>query len=44
MQDEKRLREALQFANACGAVTVTKRGAIPGLPTRDEVLEALRQN
>ncbi|CAO2821087.1 unnamed protein product [Amaranthus hypochondriacus] len=43
-KDEKRLREALQFANACGAVTVTKRGAIPGLPTRDEVLEALRQN
>ncbi|KMS98994.1 hypothetical protein BVRB_3g066020 [Beta vulgaris subsp. vulgaris] len=43
LKDEKRLREALHFANACGAVTVTKRGAIPGLPTRDEVLEILQQ-
>lgn len=37
-QDEKRLREALLFANACGAITVTERGAIPALPTRDAVL------
>lgn len=37
-QDEKRLREALFFANACGAITVTERGAIPALPTRDAVL------
>ncbi|KAK9665584.1 hypothetical protein RND81_14G121200 [Saponaria officinalis] len=43
-KDEKRLVEALRFANACGAVTVTKRGAIPGLPTRDEVLQILHQN
>lgn len=41
MQDEKRLREALFFANACGALTVTERGAIPALPTKDAVLRFL---
>ncbi|PON88069.1 Ribokinase [Trema orientale] len=40
-QDEKRLREALLFANACGALTVTERGAIPALPTKDAVLQFL---
>ncbi|KAK8928387.1 putative fructokinase-2 [Platanthera zijinensis] len=40
-EDEKRLREALRFANACGALTVTGRGAIPALPTRELVLNAL---
>ncbi|KAI6672271.1 hypothetical protein NL676_000177 [Syzygium grande] len=38
-KDEKRLREALYFANVCGAITVTKRGAIPALPTKEAVLE-----
>lgn len=41
LEDERRLREALRFANACGALTVTERGAIPALPTREEVLNAL---
>ncbi|KZV42258.1 fructokinase 3 [Dorcoceras hygrometricum] len=41
IQDENRLREALRFANACGALTVTERGAIPALPTRETVLDAL---
>ncbi|KAF9668290.1 hypothetical protein SADUNF_Sadunf15G0113500 [Salix dunnii] len=40
-EDEKLLREALLFANACGAVTVTERGAIPALPTKDAVLKLL---
>lgn len=40
-QDEKKLREALAFANACGAITVTERGAIPALPTREAVLDFL---
>ncbi|XP_042483896.1 probable fructokinase-7 [Macadamia integrifolia] len=40
-KDEKRLREALLFANACGALTVTERGAIPALPTREAVLRVL---
>lgn len=40
-QDEARLREALKFANICGALTVTERGAIPALPTRQQVADAL---
>ncbi|CAN6201986.1 unnamed protein product [Urochloa humidicola] len=40
LQDEDRLREALKFANVCGALTVTERGAIPALPTREQVLDA----
>lgn len=41
LQKEEGLREALKFANACGAITVTERGAIPALPTREAVLAAL---
>ncbi|XP_008807640.2 probable fructokinase-6, chloroplastic isoform X2 [Phoenix dactylifera] len=41
LQDEGRLKEALRFANACGALTVMERGAIPALPTRQAVLNAL---
>ncbi|KAF0901724.1 hypothetical protein E2562_006193, partial [Oryza meyeriana var. granulata] len=41
LQDEGRLREALKFANVCGALTVTERGAIPALPTREQVVDAL---
>ncbi|KAF6160324.1 hypothetical protein GIB67_019093 [Kingdonia uniflora] len=40
-KDEKRLKEALLFANVCGAITVTERGAIPALPTREAVLQVL---
>ncbi|PIN11326.1 Ribokinase [Handroanthus impetiginosus] len=43
LQDEKRLREALLFANACGALTVTKNGAIPALPTREEVEQIMKE-
>ncbi|KAI5569903.1 hypothetical protein BDE02_12G108700 [Populus trichocarpa] len=42
-EDEKLLREALLFANACGAVTVTERGAIPALPTKEAVLKLLEK-
>uniref|UniRef100_A0A0D6QYT5 fructokinase n=1 Tax=Araucaria cunninghamii TaxID=56994 RepID=A0A0D6QYT5_ARACU len=41
LKDEARMREALQFANVCGAITVTQRGAIPALPTKEAVLAAL---
>ncbi|GFY93694.1 pfkB-like carbohydrate kinase family protein [Actinidia rufa] len=41
VQEENRLRDALTFANACGALTVKERGAIPALPTREAVLNAL---
>ncbi|CAF1847153.1 probable fructokinase-4 [Brassica napus] len=37
LEDEARLREVLRFANACGAITTTKKGAIPALPTVSEV-------
>ncbi|KAK4280429.1 hypothetical protein QN277_012054 [Acacia crassicarpa] len=39
LQDEEKLRKALYFANVCGALTVTQRGAIPALPTKEEVLQ-----
>jgi len=29
----------LRFANAVGALTTTRRGAIPALPMREQVLE-----
>lgn len=40
-QDEAKLREALTFANACGAITTTERGAIPSLPDKETVLRLL---
>lgn len=40
-QDEKKLREALLFANGCGAITVTEKGAIPALPTKEAVVKFL---
>ncbi|KAK8519551.1 hypothetical protein V6N13_133450 [Hibiscus sabdariffa] len=38
LETESKLREVLKFANACGAITTTKRGAIPALPTEAEIL------
>ncbi|KAK2965859.1 hypothetical protein RJ640_027146 [Escallonia rubra] len=43
-KDEKKLQEALGFANGCGALTVTEKGAIPSLPTKEAVLRALEKN
>jgi fructokinase len=37
------LEKVLRFANAVGALTTTRRGAIPALPTQAQVLELLRQ-
>jgi len=37
------LREALRYANAVGALTSTKRGVIPALPTAEEVDEFLEK-
>nr|XP_043617066.1 probable fructokinase-5 [Erigeron canadensis] len=31
--DEAKLKQALAFSNACGAICTTKKGAIPALPT-----------
>jgi fructokinase len=41
LQKEEELRESLKFANACGALTVTERGAIQALPTKETVLNAI---
>ena len=40
LQDTGALEAVLRFANGCGALTTTGRGAIPALPTR-EAVEAL---
>ncbi|GMY32540.1 fructokinase-2 [Fagus crenata] len=42
LEDEQRLRGVLKFANACGAITTTKKGAIPALPTESEALALLK--
>ncbi|KAJ7980690.1 Fructokinase [Quillaja saponaria] len=44
LDDEPRLREVLKFANACGAITTTKKGAIPALPTETEALSLINRN
>ncbi|RDX87316.1 putative fructokinase-6, chloroplastic, partial [Mucuna pruriens] len=41
LQNEEVLRNSLKFANVCGALTVTERGAIPALPTKEAVLNAM---
>lgn len=42
LKDEKKLREVLMFANACGAITATGKGAIPAMPNEAEALEFLK--
>ncbi|CAI9268935.1 unnamed protein product [Lactuca saligna] len=37
LEDEGKLRELLRFSCACGAITTTKKGAIPALPSVSEV-------
>ncbi|KAG2713993.1 hypothetical protein I3760_03G005000 [Carya illinoinensis] len=39
--DEGKLREALTFANACGAICTTKKGAIPALPSTYQAHELI---
>ncbi|GFP95811.1 fructokinase-2 [Phtheirospermum japonicum] len=41
IHDEKRLKEVLKYACACGAITTTKKGAIPALPQHSDVLAIL---
>lgn len=42
LQYEPRLRAVLKFANACGAITTTKKGAIPALPTESDALSLIK--
>ncbi|PIN05504.1 Ribokinase [Handroanthus impetiginosus] len=39
IEEEQGLKEVLKYACACGAITTTKKGAIPALPTRPQVLK-----
>lgn len=41
LEDESRLKEVLRFACACGAITTTKKGAIPALPVEADALAIL---
>nr|KAJ0212538.1 hypothetical protein LSAT_V11C400195420 [Lactuca sativa] len=43
-KDEKKLRDALRFTNICGAITVTERGAIPSLPSKEAVHKKLEES
>ena len=36
------IEQAVRYANAVGALTVTKSGAIPSLPTREQLEEFLQ--
>ena len=38
-QDEEGLQKMLYFANVYGAITVTDRGKIPTLPTKDVAIQ-----
>ncbi|MED6170805.1 carbohydrate kinase PfkB [Stylosanthes scabra] len=42
LEDEARLRTVLTYSNACGAITTTKKGAIPALPNDEDVLALIR--
>ncbi|XP_041004282.1 probable fructokinase-5 [Juglans microcarpa x Juglans regia] len=42
--DEGKLREALTFANACGAICTTKKGAIPALPSTFQAHELINKS
>ena len=36
------LEQAVRYANAVGALTVTKKGAIPSLPTKEQLAAFLQ--
>ncbi|XP_039126120.1 fructokinase-2-like [Dioscorea cayenensis subsp. rotundata] len=40
-ENEEQLRKVLKFANACGAIATTKKGAIPALPTAPMAVELI---
>lgn len=42
LPEQAKLEECCRFANAVGALTTTKRGAIPALPTREQVEDFLQ--
>ena len=41
---EDRLQEAVRYANAAGGATATAFGAIPAMPTHEEILRCMKQS
>ena len=41
--DEKKLTEMMTFSAATAALTVSKKGAISALPTKDAVIEMMNR-
>ncbi len=44
LNDDAALQDALRFANAVGAITTTRYGAVPALPTRSDVQRLLAES
>ncbi|GMI69245.1 Fructokinase 4, Fructokinase 5 [Hibiscus trionum] len=42
-EDEKKLTDALLFANACGAISTTQKGAIPSLPDKAQAEKLIKE-
>ncbi|MGH8321726.1 MAG: carbohydrate kinase, partial [Gammaproteobacteria bacterium] len=43
LANTSRMHKALRFANACGALAVTRHGAFEAMPSRAEVEKFLRE-
>ena len=44
LAEGRSMQEAILFANAAGALTVTRKGAQDALPTREEIASLLMQS
>jgi len=44
LSEGKNLRECLNFASAAGAICVTRKGAVPSIPTREDVEQLILSN
>jgi sugar/nucleoside kinase (ribokinase family) len=42
--EREEIRDMLRFAHACGAITVTRKGVIPALPTMEEASNFLKSH
>lgn len=42
LKDKEVIKEVLRFANVCGALTTTKKGAIDALPTLEEISSLIK--
>lgn len=41
---DSEMRKFIEFANAAGSLSTTKKGAIPAMPTKEEILKCLTEN